>query len=394
MITSINNHQLKPDPISLAHSAKVQAEICQVLTQHHGKIGFDHFMELALYAPGLGYYTAGARKFGAAGDFVTAPELSSIFSKCLAQQCAQVLSHLEQGIILEFGAGSGIMAADVLQHLAELDQLPHQYWILEVSPELRQRQQQTLIQACPQLLERVGWLTQLPATKFDGVILANEVIDAMPAHRFKLDQSASPKLQEYFVALQGEEFCWQLEPARMNVAAKLQPIIKNYLHHTDNYTSEINLHIEPWLNSLSDILNCGVVLLIDYGFPRHEFYHPERVMGTLMCHFRHHSHDNPLIWPGIQDITTHVDFTAIAEFGTKAGFDLLGYTNQAAFLINCGLDRFAQAPNEVEQININNEIKRLTLPTEMGELFKVIALARKFENELIGFQQMNRIHQL
>jgi SAM-dependent MidA family methyltransferase len=369
----------KPGAIAAAHSQRMQQRL-QAEIANHGAISFARFMELALYAPGLGYYSAGAHKFGAEGDFITAPELSSLFAQCLARQCTQVLKFLKGGDILEFGAGSGKLAADVLLSLAEQEALPEHYYILEISADLRQRQQQYLAQHIPQWSNRVIWLETLPTT-FRGVILANEVLDAMPVHRFKIQA----EIQEYFVDFEQDAFVWRLLKATN--PRLLQRLEKLDIALTAGYESELSVAIAPWLKSISAFLQQGLILLIDYGFPRHEYYHLQRDSGTLMCHYQHRAHDNPLILPGLQDITAHVDFTHIAETADELNFEVAGFTNQAHFLLSCGLMELpaltTDDPNQ--QWKVSQQIKILTLPSEMGELFKTMALSRDLPITLLGF---------
>jgi SAM-dependent MidA family methyltransferase len=375
-----------PDANALAHSNQLLQLIKQEIAQQKGVISFARFMELALYAPGLGYYSAGGQKFGAMGDFVTAPEISPLFARCLACQCQQVLAEVQGGDILEFGAGSGVMAADLLLELERLNCLPAHYFILEVSADLQKRQQEKLQQSIPHLFKRVVWLTSLPATPLRGIILANEVLDAMPVHRFVLENK---QIKEIGVAWEDERLVdKQMEsvtPPLLMAVAKLQ---QEVLSEVSYYSSEINLLLPGWLQSVSTILQQGLVLLIDYGFVSAEFYHPERYMGTLMCHYRHQGHTDPFWLPGLQDITAHVDFTAVAEAAHAAGFAISGYTSQAAFLLDCGLLMLAEksvGQNLTNQLRLSQQIQKLTAPHEMGELFKVLALTKNFAQPLLGF---------
>lgn len=355
-----------------------------------GAIPFAKYMQLALYAPGLGYYSAGLQKFGTKGDFVTAPEISALFSRCLARQCCQVLQTLGGGSILEFGAGSGVMAADLLLELERQQKLPQNYMILEVSGELRVRQQETLKTRIPHLFSRVQWLDRLPERPFSGVILANEVLDAMPVHRFCVDDNG---IQEFYVTSNNEEFNWQLGPPSDDRLREMVDQL-SIQQIPDTYDSEINLLLPGWMKSVSECLERGLVLLIDYGFPRHEYYHPDRSMGTLMCHYQHRSHMDPLILPGLQDITAHVDFTAVAEAAVDCGLQVAGFTNQAGFLLGCGLVELAQGEvveDALTQIKTSQEIQKLTSPAEMGELFKVIALTRDLGKiGLMGFSSWDQ----
>lgn len=380
-----------PDPAALAHSQKLQNVIKKAIEQADGQISFARFMELALYTPSLGYYMAGLHKLGASGDFITAPELSSLFARCLARQCQQILELLGSGEILEFGAGSGRMAADLLDELDRQGSLPQRYFILELSADLRQRQQEMLHRQVPHLVSIVSWLDALP-DNIQGVILANEVCDAMPVHCFQLESGQS---WERYVGLSYEEkaFVWKKGPFSQPVLKARVAEIQKLLSPVEHYESEINLTMEYWITEIARRLQKGMLLIIDYGFPRHEYYHPDRVGGTLMCHYQHRAHPNPLILPGLQDITAHVDFTALAEAGYSGGLKVAGYCSQADFLLACGLDKLVTAEIEAEgrrALAIGQQIKRLTLPSEMGELFKALALTRGIDQPLLGFGLRDR----
>lgn len=374
-----------PDSTAKALSEELQSQIIAEIKQT-GKIPFARFMELALYAPRLGYYRNGLKKFGKEGDFVTAPEISSLFSFSIANQCAQVLKEIG-GDILEFGAGSGVMAADILLALEKKNQLPDHYYIIELSAALKSQQRETLQKKVPNYFDRVVWLDALPEKNFRGVVLANEVLDAMPVNLFTVDHG----IKECGVAIENNTL--HLTTFENNA---LREVIENYqIDFPENYTSEINLFLPGWINSIAEFLSQGLVLIIDYGFPRSEYYHPDRSQGTLMCHYRHYSHPNPLIFPGIQDITAHVDFTAVAEAADESGLTVAGYTNQAAFLINCDLLSFLdENADEKTRFNQHQQIKQLTLPSEMGELFKVIGLTKEISGELMGFQTMSQLAKL
>ncbi len=362
-----------PDARARAHGEQVVACLQQEMEACGGAITFARFMELALYAPGLGYYSAGSRKFGAEGDFVTAPEISSLFSRCVANQIQQVLGALGGGKVLEVGAGSGVMAADILSELERRGSLPEQYVILELSADLRERQLQSLRDRAPQLLQRVKWLDALPEMPFRGVVVANELLDALPVHRFHV---GSDGVEELYVARDGDGFCWRRGKFSSKCVADRFERIGRSL--PVGYQSEIGLAAEQWLGTLGSMLEQGLVLLIDYGFPEHEYYHPQRDGGTLMCHYRHRAHPDPLILPGLQDITAHVNFTAIAETAVAVGMDVYGYTTQAYFLLANGLEQAvpdAQG-DPLVQLELSRQIKTLTLPEEMGELFKVMAVGK------------------
>jgi len=360
-----------PSPEALAHSERLAKLIRKEIANHDGWIPFARFMELALYAPGLGYYSAGSRKFGEAGDFITAPELSPLFGRTLARQAAEIMLH-SLPHVLELGAGSGKMAADMLAELEHLGSLPDSYSILEVSADLRQRQQALIRERLPHLLDRVHWLDALPE-KISGMIFANEVLDALPVHMVHWRDSA---INERGVALADNNFVWQERPVSDAVL----------LHATkqisvpDDYVSEICLAARGLINSLAQRLEQGTMLFIDYGFGAREYYHPQRSSGTLMCHYRHHAHDDPFFLPGLQDITAHVNFTDIAESGIDAGLELSGFTTQTHFLINCGITdllKDTSPENLRDYLPLSAQLQKLTSPAEMGELFKVIALGKK-----------------
>jgi SAM-dependent MidA family methyltransferase len=364
---------------SLARHIRAQMEAAG------GAIAFSQFMELALYTPGLGYYSSGQRKFGAAGDFVTAPELGDVFARCLARQCHELLISLGPADILEAGAGVGTLAADTLLELERLGVAPARYLILELSAELRARQQATLQARAPALAGRVQWIDRLPAPGFRGIVLANELLDAMPVVRFRVTAQGVVRAG---VAHDSAGFVWRDMPAPAYLVERVQA-----LGLPADYCSEINFAAEAWVRSLGERLGQGALLLVDYGFPRREFYHPQRSGGTLMCHYRQRAHADPLVLVGLQDITAHVDFTAIADAGAAAGLELLGYTSQAAFLAACGLEEIvAQSdPHDARaHLALTAQIKRLTLPSEMGELFKVTALGRGIGRPLRGFRLQDR----
>jgi SAM-dependent MidA family methyltransferase len=375
-----------------AHSGRVAEHIREFMAAHGGVIGFDAFMRLALYAPGLGYYSAGATKFGGAGDFVTAPEVSSLFSRCLARQVADIL-EVTGGDVLELGAGLGTMAADVLTELAALERLPERYLIMEVSADLAARQRARIGALPATLASRVEWLERWPAQTMRGVVLANEVLDAMPVARFRLRGTPGAQVVRALgVSDVGRGFAWaetdpppELEHAVSGMLAALPAPLP------DGYESEICLAFQPWVASLAAQLEHGVALLIDYGLPRAHLYHPERVTGTLRCHFRHRAHDDPFVNVGLQDITAWVDFSRVAEAADSAGLETLGFATQAAFLIGAGIEsllttEMGLAADDIQhRARLAGEARRLMLPGEMGEIFKVIALGRGFHEPLAGF---------
>jgi len=375
----------EPTPEERALSQRLTDLIGADIDRAGGAIPFARFMELALYAPELGYYSAGKHKFGAAGDFVTAPELGPVFAQCLARQCAQILAALPQGDILEAGAGSGALAVQLLLELERLGQLPAHYFILEISSALRARQQALFANQTAHLLERVHWLDSLPPVGFRGIVLGNELLDAMPVECFRVGADGIEQLQ---VGWEENRFVWRGMRANDALLNRVTA-----LGLPEGYVSEIGFAAEGWVRSIADILEQGVLLLVDYGFPGHEFYHPQRTTGTLMCHYRHRAHGDPLVFVGLQDITAHVDFTAIARAGTESGLSLLGYTSQALFLLGCGLDDLAARTSQSDArayLQFTNEVKKLTLPHEMGELFKVIVFGRGVDIPLTGFRLQDR----
>src|SRR5574340_992752 len=381
-----------PDTEAAEHSRRLCEAIRRDIAAHCdaeakcGWISFARYMELALYAPGLGYYTAGAHKFGAAGDFITAPELSPLFGRTLARQAAEIMGFSAPHI-LELGAGSGKLAADMLAELENTANVPDSYAILEVSADLRARQQDTLRERLPHLMDRVDWLDELP-DNFSCAIIANEVLDALPVHLVHWRDSA---VSERGVAVGENGFVWQErtigDAALLHAAQQARPWPVEAAGVPDDYVSEICLAACGLVNSLANRLQRGAMLFIDYGFGAREYYHPQRSSGTLMCHYRHHAHGDPFFLPGLQDITAHVNFTGIAECGIDAGLDLLGYTSQAFFLINCGIaELLRETPpgNLRDYLPLSSQLQKLTSPAEMGELFKVMALGRRSEERRVG----------
>ena len=382
MSTPSDLPQLTADEI--AHSERLTRRIRDVIEAQGGWISFERFMELALYEPGLGYYSAGSTKLGEAGDFITAPEISPLFSRCLAAQCIEVFDRLGGGDILEFGAGSGTMASDVLAELAARNRLPGRYYILEVSADLRERQRATLQQRVPQLLDRVEWLDRLPELR--GVILANEVLDALPVQRFRM---RGTQVNAVGVTWQLGKLDWSEVHADAHLEAAVRAIEKETgTPLPDGYLSEINLRLGPWVAGIAQSLKEGVALFIDYGLPQREYYRAERREGTLLCHYRHRFHDDPLINVGVQDIGAWVDFTAVASAAVDAGMSIAGFTTQAHFLIGAGIEHFmadiATRP-VTERVQLARQAMVLTLPGEMGERFKVIGLALNYDHPLRGF---------
>lgn len=370
-----------PDAHALAHSDRLLALIRAHIAAAGGAIPFSRYMELALYAPGLGYYSAGALKFGAEGDFVTSPELGPTFAECVAACAAQAFGQLGgDADFFEIGGGSGAFAEAALKHLDTLGALPARYRILEPSADLRERQQERLHAAlAPGLFARVEWLDGPPEKAWRGLLFANEVLDALPTPRFVM---RGGEVYEEHVALSPDGALIRVDqPAD----ALLRAAVRHVEHDMgaplpEDYRSELLPQLPYWIQAVGGLLHDGAMLFVDYGYPRHEYYLPERSDGTLVCHHRHTAHGDPFHLPGLQDITAFVDFTALAEAGVNAGFDLAGYCAQASFLINNGLaDRLAaieEIADPVERHHRHNEIKRLTLPGEMGERFQVMGFQR------------------
>jgi SAM-dependent MidA family methyltransferase len=387
----------EPDADAAAHSARLRARICAEIDAQGGWISFARYMELALYEPGLGYYSAGARKFGAAGDFVTAPELGPLFGRCVAGQCADVLRDLgPRAEVLELGAGSGAMAASVLAELEQLDALPARYCILDVSADLRERQRATLAAAVPHLLDRAAWLDRLPEPPLAGVIVANEVLDALPVERFVI---RGGEVHSIGVSTESGELRCSVQPARDPLEAAVRHVEADVgTRVPEGYASEISLRLAPWIDALGASLDRGVLLFVDYGLPRREYYAPERSHGTLLCHYRHRFHEDALALVGLQDITAWVDFTAVAEAAVAAGLDVAGYTTQAHFLLGCGIaDLLASGSagaDALAQHDLARQARALTLPAEMGERFKAIALAKGYDAPLRGFRVRDLRHAL
>ena len=385
----------EPSDEEKQHSAQLQAQIIRQIDLSAGWINFAEFMQLALYSPGLGYYAAGRQKFGESGDFITAPELSPLFAQTLARPVGQLLASMEQACVIEFGAGSGVLACGLLQELAALQQLPEKYLIIELSAELRHRQHQQISQQVPQLLGRVEWLDSLPEHSLNAVVIANEVLDAMPVRRFTKQHGV---ICDLGVSHKDGQLTFAITEAADDLLAAVRAIETDIGRTFDeSYESEVNLNISPWLASIYNMLDTGVVLLIDYGYARSEYYLAERNMGTSMCYYRHRTQDNPLWFPGLQDITAFVDFTAVAQGAVAAGFEVNGYTSQANFLLDSGLPQILEAKfggDERQQLVLAQQAKTLLLPTEMGERFKVMGLSKKWPGEIPGFALRNYISSL
>ncbi len=379
----------EPDAAAKVHSALVVAAVRAEIERSGGWISFARYMHLVLYAPALGYYVAGARKFGSAGDFVTAPETTPLFGQSLAVQIAQIIGATEGREILELGAGSGTLAADVLNALATLGASPSRYAILEVSPDLRERQRATIARRAAGELARVEWIDALPGT-IDGAVVLNEVLDAVPPH---VIARRGGEWFERGVAI-GADLHWEERPL---ADAALRALARERFPASGDYVSEINPAAEALVEEIGRRLTAGAMLLIDYGFPQAEYYHEQRRDGTLMGHYRHHAHSDPFLFPGLSDLTAHVDFTAMALAGERAGLQVAGYAPQAAFLLCCGiLERLRDSgePTSMTYIRGAAAVQTLTSPAEMGELFKVLALAKGADIPWPGFAVADRSHRL
>lgn len=345
-------------------------------------------MALALYHPILGYYNAERFDLGKRGDFITAPEISPLFAECMAETCLSLVDTLGTNTILELGAGTGRFAKDMLEALHQRNALPDHYYIYDISVRLREKQQQFLKTTCPDFYERVIWLEELPSS-FTGVVIANEVLDALPVHCFALDDR---KIQERCVAFDTDHLTWQTQTLNEGELFDQINLLRDHYGLSSGYQSEINLHLSSFIKKLADSLTRGIILLMDYGYGQREYYRPERRSGTLSCIYQHKRYDDPLIYIGQQDITAHVDFTRVAECALNHGLTLHGYTTQAAFLLDTGLLRFAETAEKnlssAELFTLRQAIKRLTL--DMGERVKVIALAKDVEGHFLGFREHDR----
>lgn len=383
----------EPGADALAHSARLTQHLREVIARAGGYIGFDRYMHEALYAPGLGYYSAGSTKFGAQGDFTTAPEVSSVFGYCLARQCAQVL-QVSGGDLLEIGPGTGRLARDILDELHRLNCSPGKYQLLEVSADLRNRQRQLLVPHLNAGAVDVEWLDAPPVLPWRGVILANEVLDALPVRCFEITRgTGADRVLERVVVARDAGFGWDRVPADDALREAVNDIESALAAPMPaGYRSELCMGLTAWLQSLLGQLQEGVVILADYGMPRAEYYLPERREGTLICHYRHRAHDDPFLYPGLQDISAWVDFTAVARATEVAECSVAGFTTQAHFLIGTGLESVMQKQtggSAEEQMRLASEVKILTLPGEMGERFKFMALAKGYEEALCGFSFRN-----
>ncbi|MGH8495120.1 MAG: class I SAM-dependent methyltransferase [Gammaproteobacteria bacterium] len=382
----IRDHLPAPPPEAQAHSRRLLDHIRADIEAHGGWIGFARYMDLALYAPGLGYYSAGSTKLGAAGDFVTAPEISPLFARCVAIQSVEVFEDVDGGDVLELGAGTGALAAELLGALAEMGHPPDRYLILEISADLRERQRHTIEDRAGELAGCVQWIDTLPRPGIRGVILANEIVDSLPVERFRIQPAG---VSDLGVGLETGTLRAVPKRADEPLRERVEMLREDSgAAWPSGFTSEVRLGLEAWLASVYDSLEQGAALFIDYGLPQRDYYSLERGTGTLRCHYRHRAHDDPFILVGLQDITAWVDFSALAGAGIDAGFAIAGFTTQAQFLIGCDLEGQLIALSgrgRGTQIELAQQVKRLTLPEEMGERFKVLGFGRDIERPLRGF---------
>jgi SAM-dependent MidA family methyltransferase len=396
---SANPRNILPEPSPELKS--VSAELAGVIRAKialNGPIPFSQYMEMALYEPGLGYYSAGLKKFGEGGDFVTAPLLGNVFARCLAKQIEQIANEFGEYEIVEAGAGNGMLAADLLRSLQN-NHPPVRYRILERSGHLRQVQKETLQQSVPQWMDRISWLDRPPEKNWQGIFLANEVLDALVVERFCVEDDGISQLQ---VTQGSDGFNWHKGPCPEKMRAQVNNLLEGLSQQPEpGYCSEINTALPGWLKTVTASMQKGVAMLIDYGYSRHHYYLPERRDGTLICHYQQRAHDDPFIWPGLVDISSSVDFTAVAEAADICGLEVSGYTTQAMFLLASGIEELLaefESLSEHERLEMNNQVRRLTLPGEMGERFQVMALCRglpeEFCENLRGFSLRDLRHRL
>jgi SAM-dependent MidA family methyltransferase len=385
----------EPDAESKQRSLLLCDRVRSACNRSDGSVRFSDFMDIALYEPGLGYYSGGLKKFGEKGDFITSPEVSPLFGQCLANQLAEVLANFEKvnndkSYVIEFGAGSGILAVDILLRLEQLEILPEKYFILELSAELKQRQKATIKEKIPHLLMCVQWLNHLPEKLTNVVVVANEVLDAMPVECFRVTDN---KIETLMVAIENDELVSRYVPAAVEVIDKVSTIQqRSEVTLPTGYCSEYNPAISAWLAGIASEVEHLVILLIDYGYNEREYYHADRDHGTLMCYYQHRAHDDFFWWPGLQDITAFVNFTDVAYSAVDLAMDVSGYTTQAAFLLGNGLAELheSQVTDDIkQQITLSQQIKTLSLPSEMGDKFKVMALTKNYEEPLVGFSMLD-----
>lgn len=396
---SANANDILPEPpAELKHLSASLADRIRDRIAREGPLPFSRYMEMALYEPGLGYYSAGLQKFGAGGDFVTAPQLGNVFARCLARQVAQAAAVMRDYDIVEAGAGTGVLAADLLKALGD-EHPPARYRILERSAHLRQVQKETIGQQAPGWIDRVSWLDAPPERDWQGVFLANEVLDALVVERFCVGDDGPQQMR---VAAGDSGFEWIRGACPAPLKTRLDSIMSDLESPPrPGYCSELNTHLPEWLDAVTASLRTGLAIFIDYGYTRRDYYHPQRNDGTLICHYRHRAHNDPFNWPGLTDISASVDFTALAEAADACGLTVSGYTSQAMFLLGCGLGEILSDNDrlsERERLRINNQVRVLTLPGEMGERFQVMALSRgldeSVDSQLMGFSVTDLRHRL
>jgi len=375
------------DRLALVNSMDVGLLLSEAIARQGGRISFDQYMEIAMFAPGRGYYDSVNRIFGDDGDFTTAPEMSSFFGRCIARQILQVMGEMGQTNILEFGAGSGILAQTILTELAKHDRLPQNYYIYDISPSLGKRQFDRLKANVPHLLEKIVWLNDIPKN-FSGIMIANEVLDAMPVHRVVFHRNLPH--EEAYVTLKNGMLMLEDGPlSSTSLKNEMEKIMQACPEIKDGYRSEVNLGLRSWIKRIGQTLEKGLVLLIDYGYTRREYYQPIHHQGNLMCYFQHKAHADPLLYPGMQDVTCHVDFTLVAEAFQEQGLKVAGYTNQSFFLAGCGLEDMYHELDTSDEQKYRDEtsrLEKLIMPEAMGETFKVIGLTKGYDEKLIGFQ--------
>lgn len=390
----MSRHILPEPPDELKRLSGSLASRIRESLDSDGKMPFSRFMEMALYEPGLGYYSAGLHKLGASGDYTTAPELGPLFATCLARQAAELGESLGEYDILEIGAGTGQLAFDLLQAIPP-NHLPNRYRVLERSADLRRLQQENLAALAPELGSRVEWLEQPPGDEWQGLLLANEVLDALAVERFLINEDGVDQL---CVATEGDRFCWATRPAPAVLRTSVDHAIADIgIELPAGYQSEINPFTADWLKALCRGMSRGLALFIDYGYPRREYYLPERSDGTLMCHYRHRAHDDVFFWPGLQDITAWVDFTALAEAADENSLEVEGYCSQTLFLIGCGMEQVLSDYSQASLdggLEISTQARQLTMPGMMGEKFQVMGLGRGLNRPLCGFSLQDLRHRL
>ncbi len=391
------NTVFKFDPSTKARSHELRAKIKAEITAHPQQLmPFSRYMQMALYEPELGYYRNSAYLFGKQGDYYTAPEFSPLFAYCIATQVGQVLKDFTEGAVMEIGAGSGILAARVMQALAQQNQLPVHYYIIEPSNQQQAVQRATIAEICPELLSHFVWLQDWPDFAIKGVILANEVMDALPVECFIVQQG---QWLQRVVALTEDQFHWQAVPPLLSTLhTQLEEVRASLtIPLQDGYFSEISLALDGFMARMQACLQAGLCLLFDYGYPRREYYHPDRAQGTLLCYAQQKVQTDPFLWPGVFDISAHVDFTHAAHIANQYDLAVAGYGRQAAFLLNCDLlgqvERLMAAPNH-QHLDIKKQVQLLTCASEMGEMVKTLALTRDYQGPLKGFQSYNDVARL